>query len=231
MHNLSEQTNCGQVVQIGCFRFVVKQAVCSDSYTTKHLVRGTLRLDETADNLPYEKVGNNEPVCIADEVPFEIPDSWEWVRISSIAALVTKGTTPRGGNVAYSDDSIGFLRAENVAGLYRLDLSKLNHIDEATHTGFLKRSILEADDMLITIAGTLDRTAIVKEENLPLNANQAVAIIRLADSYSIDLRYSKLRPYLLKIFVADENGIFQTLYKKKPYLGWRKTAVKAASFF
>ena len=151
--------------------------------------KDTLRPDETADNLPYEKVGNNEPVCIADEVPFEIPDGWEWVRISSIAALVTKGTTPRGGNVAYSDDGIGFLRAENVAGLDRLDLSKLNHIDEATHTGFLKRSILEADDMLITIAGTLGRTAIVKEENLPLNANQAVAIIRLADSYSIDLRY------------------------------------------
>ena len=111
------------------------------------------------------------------------------MRISSIAALVTKGTTPRGGNVAYSDNGIGFLRAENVAGLDRLDLSKLNHIDEATHTGFLKRSILAADDVLITIAGTLGRTAIVKEENLPLNANQAVAIIRLVDSHSVDLRY------------------------------------------
>ena len=111
------------------------------------------------------------------------------MRISSIAALVTKGTTPRGGNVAYSDNGIGFLRAENVAGLDRLDLSKLNYIDEATHTGFLKRSILKADDVLITIAGTLGRTAIVKEENLPLNANQAVAIIRLADSHSVDLRY------------------------------------------
>ena len=65
----------------------------------------------------------------------------------------------------------------------------MNHIDEATHTGFLKRSILAADDVLITIAGTLGRTAIVKEENLPLNANQAVAIIRLVDSHSVDLRY------------------------------------------
>ena len=36
------------------------------------------------DNLPYEKVGKNEPVCIADEVPFDIPDSWEWVRLSKI---------------------------------------------------------------------------------------------------------------------------------------------------
>ena len=43
--------------------------------------------------------------------------------------------------------------------------------------------------MLITIAGTLGRTAIVKEEHLPLNANQAVAIIRLVDSNSVDLRY------------------------------------------
>lgn len=29
------------------------------------------------DNLPYEKVGKNEPVCIADEVPFEIPENCE----------------------------------------------------------------------------------------------------------------------------------------------------------
>ncbi len=36
------------------------------------------------DNLPYEKVGKNEPVCIADEVPFEIPESWEWVRLGKI---------------------------------------------------------------------------------------------------------------------------------------------------
>ena len=37
-----------------------------------------------ADNLPYEKVGKNEPVCIADEVPFDIPESWEWVRLGEI---------------------------------------------------------------------------------------------------------------------------------------------------
>ena len=39
------------------------------------------------DNLPYEKVGKNEPVCIADEVPFEIPESWEWARVENITRL------------------------------------------------------------------------------------------------------------------------------------------------
>ena len=34
--------------------------------------------------MPYEKVGKNEPVCIVDEVPFEIPESWEWIRLGSI---------------------------------------------------------------------------------------------------------------------------------------------------
>ena len=37
--------------------------------------------------MPYEKIGKNEPVCIADEVPFEIPESWEWCRIGELFFL------------------------------------------------------------------------------------------------------------------------------------------------
>ena len=70
-----------------------------------------------------------------------------------------------------------------------LDTSKMNYIDEETHNGFLKRSILYENDLLITIAGTLGRTAIVRKHNLPLNANQAVSIIRLVDSNEFDLMY------------------------------------------
>ena len=43
------------------------------------------------DNLPYEKVGENEPVCIADEVPFDIPESWEWVRWGTLSESIQYG--------------------------------------------------------------------------------------------------------------------------------------------
>lgn len=124
-----------------------------------------------------------------EEKLFEIPDTWRWIKIGEIASLITKGTTPRGGNVSYLDAGIGFLRAENVAGLDRLDKDNLKYIDEETHFSFLKRSILEANDILITIAGTLGRTAIVREDDLPLNANQAVSMIRLVDPYAVNLTY------------------------------------------
>ena len=43
-------------------------------------------IEFSTDNLPYEKVGKNEPVCIADGVPFEIPDSWEWTRLGFVSS-------------------------------------------------------------------------------------------------------------------------------------------------
>ena len=47
-----------------------------------------------ADNLPYEKVGKNKPVCIADEVPFDIPESWEWTRIGNVFQINPRNNLP-----------------------------------------------------------------------------------------------------------------------------------------
>ena len=38
-----------------------------------------------ADNTPYEKIGD-EVRSLADEIPFDIPDLWEWVRFGNIVA-------------------------------------------------------------------------------------------------------------------------------------------------
>ena len=61
--------------------------------------------------MPYEKVGKNEPVCIADEIPFEIPDTWEWVRLGNIGET-NIGLTYKPADVCNS--GIGVLRSNNI---------------------------------------------------------------------------------------------------------------------
>ena len=41
---------------------------------------------KATDNTPYEKIGD-EVRSLADEVPFDIPDSWEWVRVRNCTQL------------------------------------------------------------------------------------------------------------------------------------------------
>ena len=147
------------------------------------------------------------PEITEDEKPFDIPRSWVWIRLGEISSLITKGTTPRGGNVSYLEEGIGFLRAENVAGLDKLDKTNLKYIDKNTHIGYLKRSIIQENDILITIAGTLGRTAIVKKEDLPLNANQAVSMVRLVNNCSLELLYL--------IYALNSGGIQKYLTEQK----------------
>lgn len=124
-----------------------------------------------------------------DDALFDIPSNWRWVRLGDVSSIISKGTTPKGGKAAYLDSGIGFLRVENLAGYNKLDTSSLKYIDKETHNGYLKRSILEAGDVLISIAGTLGRTALVREDDLPLNANQAIAFIRIVEQSLVDVEY------------------------------------------
>lgn len=76
-----------------------------------------------ADNTPYEKIGTDVR-SIADEIPFDIPETWEWVRCSSLGEIVRGSgikrteTTPSGmpcvryGEL-YTSYSISFTEAKS----------------------------------------------------------------------------------------------------------------------
>ena len=110
-------------------------------------------------NTPYEKIGD-EVRSLADEVPFDIPDSWEWVRLGNISSYAE---TKQKVNATSADPSIWGLDLEDIEKGGRL----LEHktVGERKAVG--------------------DKTIFVKG----------------------DILYSKLRPYLLKILVAPDDGI------------------------
>ena len=69
-----------------------------------------------ADNTPYEKIGD-EVRSLADEVPFDIPDSWEWVRLGNIGDWGA-GATPSRTNPEYYGGNIPWLKTGDLTDSY-----------------------------------------------------------------------------------------------------------------
>ena len=103
--------------------------------------------------MPYEKVGKNEPVCIADEVPFDIPDSWEWVRLGSLLSVISDGThkTPH-----YVPDGVPFLSVQNISS-GKFDFTKIKYITQEEHQKLIERIKPQKDDILFCRIGTLGK--------------------------------------------------------------------------
>ena len=108
---------------------------------------------------------------------YELPEGWEWKKLDDITELVTKGTTPTTNGYKFLNKGINFLKIENIVK-GEINLSTIEmFISEEAHQA-QKRSQLKENDVLFSIAGTIGDTAIVKKEHLPMNTNQAIALIR-----------------------------------------------------
>ena len=107
-----------------------------------------------ADNLPYEKVGKNEPVCIADEVPFEIPESWEWVRLGNIfqhnTGKALNASNRTGSLLPYITTSNLYWDRFELGNLREMYFSE-NEIEKCTAT---------KGDLLVCEGGDIGRAAI-----------------------------------------------------------------------
>ena len=130
------------------------------------------------------------PEITEEEIPFDIPAGWKWCRLGEICEVISKGTTPQGGKSAFESSSgIKFLKVENILSDGTISHCGISYITESHHFGVLKRSILQKDDLLISIAGTLGKLAIVRDCDLPLNTNQAIAFVRFLDRKKICIKY------------------------------------------
>jgi len=108
----------------------------------------------------------------------ERPTNWRDVKLGDLCLTITKGTTPTTLKKQFVTQGINFVKAESILDDHSFDFSKLAFIDEETNS-LLSRSMIQANDIVFTIAGTLGRFAFIGEDLLPANTNQAVAIIRV----------------------------------------------------
>ena len=60
-------------------------------------------------NLHYEKFQDETLKCIEDEIPFEVPEGWEWTRLVSISEVITKGASPKWQGVNYQSHGTLFI--------------------------------------------------------------------------------------------------------------------------
>ena len=137
-------------------------------------------------------------------------DKVKQVQLSEIAELITKGTTPTTLGYEFVSNGVNFLKIEcfDETGAFLLD--KVAHISEECHEK-LKRSQLKAGDILFSIAGAIGRVAVVTDEMIPANTNQALAIIRISND-KVYLPYIKLiltSPIVWRQFEKKKQGVAQ----------------------
>ena len=120
------------------------------------------------DNSYYEKLlATGEVKCIDEEVPFEIPQGWEWCRMGCIGDWGA-GATPAKGNPDYYGGSILWLRTGELNNGIVYD-SEIKITDKALQECSLRMN--KIGDVLIAMYGaTIGKVAIVGKE---LTTNQA----------------------------------------------------------
>ncbi len=118
-----------------------------------------------------------------------IPSSWQLRKLKTFTVMISKGTTPKDmSNVKTALYCVRYLKSENIKNNH-LDIVPEFYITEETHNE-LSRSKLNCNDILFVIAGaSIGKVAIMDENLLPANTNQANAFIRIKDEFMDSIEY------------------------------------------
>ena len=106
-----------------------------------------------ADNTPYEKIGD-EVRSLTDEVPFDIPDSWEWVRLGELF----QHNTGKALNAANRTGQLKqYITTSNLYwDRFELDNLKEMHFSESE----VEKCTVIKGDLLVCEGGDIGRAAI-----------------------------------------------------------------------
>ena len=140
-----------------------------------------------------------------EEIPFAIPENWVWVRLGEISSKITDGShNPPPKRVS----GIPILSAANIFE-QKIQFSSANRwISYEEWEIENKRTSIEPNDVLLTIVGTIGRTAVV-EDDAKFALQRSVAVIKPILISSIYLSYLLRSPFLLEIMTLVSKGTAQ----------------------
>ena len=137
------------------------------------------------DNSYYEKIGNEEPICIDEELPFALPDGWAWCELQDCCYKEIK----RGRSPKYADSGsiLSFAQKCNQkTGIINIELALW--IDDSTVSRYDDNEYMRDGDIVInsTGTGTLGRVGIYHSSDnpagIPMVPDSHVTVVRTAES-------------------------------------------------
>ena len=117
------------------------------------------------DNSYYEKMlATGEVKCIDDEIPFEIPATWNWAKLSNITSILGDGIH---GTPEYdATGTVYFINGNNLSNgsiEIKADTKKVSEQEAEKH-----KRLLNSTTVLVSINGTLGNVAFYNGENVIL---------------------------------------------------------------
>ena len=131
------------------------------------------------DNLHYEKFSDGKVKCIEDEIPFELPEGWEWTRLGCITDVIQYGLS----NSAESTGDYRLLRITDIQnGCVNWDTVPFTSTDEP------EKYLLHKDDIVFARTGaTVGKSFLITD--LPYTSVYASYLIRIRLINGISANY------------------------------------------
>lgn len=146
------------------------------------------------------------PQIRSEEIPFEIPDNWTWVRLGDICTKIVDGDhNPPSGTKEKT--KFLMLSAQNINNDRIVNLESVRYLSEEVFEVENKRTKIEYGDVLLTIVGTLGRSCVFTESiNACFQRSVAVITTLINSDY---LKYVFDSDYIQKFMVLNATGAAQ----------------------
>jgi type I restriction enzyme S subunit len=162
-----------------------------------------LEQKEHQKNVKTEGDSTENPLIDTSTLP-KLPESWVWTRLSDIAEKIVDGSHNPPPKQAMG---IPMLSARNILN-NEIVFSKCRYISENDYREETRRAPIEANDVLLTIVGTIGRSAVVKESMPKFTVQRSVAVIKSSVKAEY-LSFLFQSPFYSSYFVKNAKGTAQ----------------------